>query len=188
MPSIAEPVPARNRFRRAGFISASGGVEKAGSGRSVDLPTVSRQPSQFLLCLEATRGDGIRGLRALLKTALRKYGLRCIEAREERPTARQRHHRPEDAIQRAIVQHYRQRAAPGVFMFAVPNGGFRRPVEAAILKATVAGIPDTIWIKDGQVYALELKAPGGRLTPAQEEVLGPLVLAHDLLSEEGSSS
>jgi hypothetical protein len=87
--------------------------------------------------------------------------------------SRQRRHRPEDAIQRAIVQHYRQRAAPGVFMFAVPNGGSRRPVEAAILKATgtVAGIPDTIWIKDGQVYALELKAPGGRLTPAQEGVL-----------------
>src|SRR5262249_39965113 len=88
-------------------------------------------------------------------------------------TTRQRRHRPEDALQRAIVEHYRQRAAPGVFMFAVPNGGFRRPVEAAILKATgtVAGIPDTIWIKGGQVYALELKAPGGRLTPAQEEVL-----------------
>ena len=29
--------------------------------------------------------------------------------------------RPEDAIQRAIVQHYRMRAAPGVFMFAVPE-------------------------------------------------------------------
>lgn len=86
-------------------------------------------------------------------------------------THRQR--RREDAIQRAIVEHYRQRAVPGVFMFAVPNGGFRRPVEAAILKATgtVAGIPDTIWIKGGQIYALELKAPRGRLTPAQEEVL-----------------
>jgi VRR-NUC domain len=88
-------------------------------------------------------------------------------------TARRRRHRPEDALQRAIVEHYHQRAAPGVFMFAVPNGGFRRPVEAAILKATgtVAGIPDTIWIKNGQVFALELKAEGGRLSPAQEEVL-----------------
>jgi hypothetical protein len=77
--------------------------------------------------------------------------------------------RPEDAIQRAIVQHYRRRAAHGVFMFAVPNGGFRRPIEGAILKATgtVAGVPDTIWIKDGQVFALELKAPGGRATEAQ---------------------
>jgi hypothetical protein len=32
---------------------------------------------------------------------------------------------------------------------------------------TVAGVPDTVWIKQGQVYGLELKAPGGRLTPAQ---------------------
>jgi VRR-NUC domain len=82
-------------------------------------------------------------------------------------------HRPEQQIQRAIVQHYRHRAAPGVFMFAVPNGGFRRPVEAAIMKATgtVPGVPDTIWIKGGQVYALELKAENGRLTEAQERVL-----------------
>ena len=81
--------------------------------------------------------------------------------------------RPEDAIQRAIVQHYRMRAAPGVFMFAVPTGGWRSPVEAAILKATgtVPGIPDTIWLKDGKTYALELKAEGGRLSEAQEHVL-----------------
>jgi hypothetical protein len=82
MPSIAEPVPARNRFRRAGFISASGGVEKAGSGRSVDLPTVSRQPSQFLLRLEATRGDAIHDLRAILKALLRRHGFRCLDCRE----------------------------------------------------------------------------------------------------------
>jgi hypothetical protein len=81
--------------------------------------------------------------------------------------------RPEDAIQRAIVQHYRQRAAPGVFMFAVPNGGWRSPVEAAIMKATgtVPGVPDTIWVKDGKVFTLELKAENGKLTTAQEHVL-----------------
>jgi hypothetical protein len=80
-----------------------------------------------------------------------------------------RRQQPEVQIQRAIVQHYRARAADGVFMFAVPNGGFRRPIEAAILKATgtVAGVPDTIWVKGGQVYALELKSPGGRPTEAQ---------------------
>jgi hypothetical protein len=76
---------------------------------------------------------------------------------------------PEDAIQRAIVAHYRKRAVPGTFIFAVPNGGYRRPVQATILKATgtVAGVPDTIWIKGGLVYGLELKAPGGRATEAQ---------------------
>jgi hypothetical protein len=80
---------------------------------------------------------------------------------------------PEAAIQRAIVQHYRLRAAPGVFMFAVPNGGLRSKVEAAIMRGTgtVAGIPDTIWIKDGRCYALEIKAEGGKLTEAQERAL-----------------
>jgi hypothetical protein len=93
--------------------------------------------------------------------------------------ARHRRARPEDAIQRAVTQHYRQRAAAGVFMFAVPNGGYRRPVEAAIMKATgtVAGVPDTIWIKDGQTYALELKAEGGKPTPKQVETIAALQVA-----------
>ena len=53
------------------------------------------------------------------------------------------------------------RAAPGVFMFAVPNGGWRnrhrgRHHEGA--PAPLPGVPDTIWIKDGRAYSLELKA------------------------------
>jgi hypothetical protein len=93
--------------------------------------------------------------------------------------ARHRRARPEDAIQRAVTQHYRQRAAAGVFMFAVPNGGYRRPIEAAIMKATgtVAGVPDTIWIKDGQAYALELKAEGGKPTPKQVETIAAMQMA-----------
>jgi hypothetical protein len=54
-------------------------------------------------------------------------------------------------------------------MFAVPNGGARSPVEAAIMKSTgtTAGVPDTIWIKGGQVFALELKAEGRRPNQSQ---------------------
>jgi VRR-NUC domain len=90
--------------------------------------------------------------------------------------ARHRRARPEDAIQRAVTEHYRQRAAAGVFMFAVPNGGYRRPVEAAIMKATgtIAGVPDTIWIKDGRVFAIELKALGGRLSDAQLKTMAEM--------------
>jgi hypothetical protein len=90
-----------------------------------------------------------------------------------------RRRQPEDQIQRAIVAHYRTRAVPGVFMFAVPNGGFRRPAEAAILRATgtVAGVPDTIWIKDGQVYGLELKSDDGRVTASQLETQARMVAA-----------
>lgn len=87
--------------------------------------------------------------------------------------------RPEDQIQRAIVQHYRTRTVPGVFMFAVPNGGVRSKIEAAIMKATgtVAGVPDTIWIKDGQVYGLELKADDGRVTESQLATQAAMVAA-----------
>ena len=84
MSHLAQPTRVRNRVRRAELTSGSGGLDvpKAASGRSVDLPTVSRQPSQFLLRLEATRGGGIRGLQAILKILLRRHGLRCIDCRE----------------------------------------------------------------------------------------------------------
>jgi hypothetical protein len=77
--------------------------------------------------------------------------------------------RPEDAIQRAVFQHLRARAAPGVFAFHPANGGYRKPVEAAIMKGlgVVAGVPDAIVIHEGRCYALEIKAPGGRATPKQ---------------------
>jgi hypothetical protein len=76
---------------------------------------------------------------------------------------------PEAAIQRAVIEHLRWRHFPGCFWFHCPNGGAGRPIEAAILKAlgVVAGIPDLIFIRDGHVYALELKAPGREPTPAQ---------------------
>jgi hypothetical protein len=42
--------------------------------------------------------------------------------------------RPEQLVQRAVFDHLRLRAAPGVFAFHVPNGGYRKPIEAAIMK------------------------------------------------------
>src|SRR6516164_3376705 len=81
--------------------------------------------------------------------------------------------RSEDAIQRAIIRHLETRAAPNTFWFHVPNGGYRRPAEAKILKSlgVVRGTPDLCFVKDGRAYFLELKAPGRPLSPAQEEVL-----------------
>ena len=81
--------------------------------------------------------------------------------------------RPEQAIQRNVFEHFRVRGAPGVFAFHVPNGGYRRKVEAAILRGigTVAGVPDVCAIKGGKAFFLELKAEGGRLTKAQEQTL-----------------
>jgi hypothetical protein len=37
----------------------------------------------FVVHLEAEPGRGIHELRALLKVLLRRYGLQCVEAREE---------------------------------------------------------------------------------------------------------
>ena len=80
-----------------------------------------------------------------------------------------RRHRPEQVIQRAVFQHLRARGAPGVFAFHVPNGGYRKPVEAAILKGmgVVAGVPDVIIIHNGKVFGLEIKTEGGRATDKQ---------------------
>jgi hypothetical protein len=66
--------------------------------------------------------------------------------------------RPEDAIQRAIFQHFKARKAPG------------KPIEAAIMKGlgVTAGVPDIIAIRGGHAYGLELKADGGM--PSQKQI------------------
>ena len=82
---------------------------------------------------------------------------------------RMRRQQPEAQIQRAVIAHLRQRGAAGVFAFHVPNGGYRKPVEAAIFKSlgVVSGTPDIFVVASGRTYALELKADGGRLTESQ---------------------
>lgn len=88
---------------------------------------------------------------------------------------------PEAQIQKAVVEHLAWRARPDVFAFHVPLGGYRKPVEAAILKSigTVAGIPDLILLFESRVYALELKSEKGRLTEVQRVV-------HDRLRRAGA--
>ena len=80
-----------------------------------------------------------------------------------------RHHRPEDQLQRTVCQHLRQRGAPGLVWWHTPNGGKRRPVEAAILKGlgVRAGVADLIFLCDGRAFALELKTDDGRPTVEQ---------------------
>src|SRR5437870_855442 len=79
----------------------------------------------------------------------------------------------EQQIHRAIIRHFATRAAPNTFWFHVPNGGYRRSIEAKIFKSlgVVRGTPDLCFVKDGRAYFLELKAPGRALSLAQEEVL-----------------
>ena len=81
--------------------------------------------------------------------------------------------REEQTVHRTIVQHLRARAMPGCVWFHPPSGGWRSPVEAAIFKSlgVRVGVADLILLHDGQFFALELKAPGGRLTESQAAFL-----------------
>jgi hypothetical protein len=74
---------------------------------------------------------------------------------------------------RALVKHLRLRAKPDVLWLHVPNGGKRDKIGAAILKSmgTLAGAADLLFWHQGNAFALELKAPGGRLSEAQLEFL-----------------
>ena len=81
--------------------------------------------------------------------------------------------RPEQQIQHAVVSHIKLRGEPGVFFWSTPNEGKRSYRNAAALKASglTAGVPDLLILKGGNLHALELKAPGGRLTPSQRLVM-----------------
>ena len=82
----------------------------------------------------------------------------------------------EQQIQKCVFQHLRERGAPGVFAFHPANGGYRKPVEAAIMKGlgVVAGVPDVFAVHNGRCFALELKAEGGRVTDKQFETMDAL--------------
>lgn len=88
---------------------------------------------------------------------------------------------PEDDIQKAIADHLRRRGVPGLVWWHTPNGtklGGKRnskgfPIQAARLKSlgVRSGVSDIIAIHNGRIYALELKAPGGRASESQIEFL-----------------
>jgi hypothetical protein len=89
---------------------------------------------------------------------------------------------PESAIQKAVFQHLAARSAAHTFAFHVPNGGWRSPIDAAILKGMGVrpGVPDLIVIREGLPFGLELKAEGGRLSDAQAEALDAMKAAGDV--------
>lgn len=71
----------------------------------------------------------------------------------------------------AIYLESRRNVVRDLVYTHIPHGGKRRRVEAAIFKGigVVAGAPDfVIWRKGGGVANIELKAKGGRLSPAQK--------------------
>ena len=80
--------------------------------------------------------------------------------------------RPEQALQIACASYLygRQEYMKDLTFAHIPNGGGRTKAEAGIFKAmgVQSGAPDLIvWMRDRTIQ-IELKAKGGRISPAQE--------------------
>jgi hypothetical protein len=79
--------------------------------------------------------------------------------------------RPEEQLQRAVVDLLRLYETRGLLVFAhVGNGGWRSKAEAGIFRAlgVRAGVPDLlVWLPGGASFAIELKAGKGTLSSAQ---------------------
>lgn len=84
-------------------------------------------------------------------------------------------HATEEEEQKALIEwaHLHELKYPDLkWLFAIPNGGLRHPVIAKKLKAegVKRGVPDLCLPVPRAPYSglfLELKASGGRLSPAQ---------------------
>ena len=90
-----------------------------------------------------------------------------------------RRNRPEDALHIAVAQYLDLALPEDAVWFHPPNGGARSKAEAGIFKAmgVKPGVPDIIIMyrsRLGSVFstviAIELKAPGGRRSPAQRKM------------------
>lgn len=85
--------------------------------------------------------------------------------------------RPEQQIHRAVADHLRARAVPRLLWWHTANGMFAGgkrnrkgiAIQGAIMKGLGmrAGVSDFILVHDGRMFALELKAPGGRASEQQ---------------------
>ena len=85
----------------------------------------------------------------------------------------------EHEIQREIVGALRRL---GYLVFAVPNGGGRSVAGASKLKAegVTAGVPDLF--VPGRRAFIEVKKPGGRISPAQRDMMVKLrLLGYDCI-------
>lgn len=78
--------------------------------------------------------------------------------------------RPEQALQRAVIEYLDAVLPADAWAFHVPNGGARTKAEGGILKAmgVRAGIPDLCIVWQGRAYWIELKAGRGKASDAQD--------------------
>jgi hypothetical protein len=77
--------------------------------------------------------------------------------------------RPEQAFQQQVAQYLALSLGGTAWFSAIPLGGGGR-LRGAILKGmgVKSGIPDIFIVDGGRVFGLELKAPKGTVSEAQE--------------------
>src|SRR4029450_13098959 len=90
-----------------------------------------------------------------------------------RPRPRRSQKRPEQLIHRAVIEHLRLRAIPGLLWWHTPQGAPYGALQGAIMSGlgVRAGVSDLLLLHAGKLHALELKAPARRPSPAQVSFL-----------------
>jgi hypothetical protein len=100
--------------------------------------------------------------------------------------------RPEDSFQRSVCAFLEIALPHDATWFAVPNGGVRSPIEAAIMKGlgVKAGAPDILCFWSGRGFAIELKRPpvvlkSGKVSSAKPDVSDAQEAMHARLQAAG---
>ena len=86
---------------------------------------------------------------------------------------------PEEALHLGIAKLLAVALPKRVLWWHTPNGGKRSAGEAGKMKplGQQAGMPDLMLLSRGVLYALELKAKAGRMSPAQKDRLPAMAAA-----------
>jgi hypothetical protein len=101
-------------------------------------------------------------------------------APQQMPRPKASRQRPEQDLHLAVMRHVEMRLAPGAIVWHTPNAAKRGLVEGNVFRrcGTRAGIPDLLALRPGgPLCGIELKAPRGRLSPAQRETIAALKAA-----------
>ena len=82
---------------------------------------------------------------------------------------KKRMRRPEQDFQASLVRTLGIALTRETTFFHIPNGGARSKIEAAIFKGlgVMPGLPDLVFINEGRIFGMELKAPNGRISNSQ---------------------
>ena len=83
--------------------------------------------------------------------------------------------RPEQALQRSVVEHLQWRARPNIWWTHIPLGGARSKIEAAIFKGLGArhGTPDLLLVPTARPTSSSSKPPAAASPPRKANAMPP---------------